>query len=96
MNRRKLYKAVFTMGVQHSMEYRFHFSWSRGAAFPILVQYFIWTAVYRHSGQVALFSYSYGQIILYTILAGLVSKLIATQFEHQIADDIKTAVLTSI
>lgn len=78
------------MGVQHSMEYRFHFFLGLlGATFPILVQYFIWTAVYRHSGQDALFSYSYGQIILYTILAGLVSKLIATQFEHQIADDIK-------
>lgn len=90
MNKRKLYGAVFSMGVQHSMEYRFHFFLGLlGAAFPILVQYFIWTAVYQHSGQSALFSYSYGQIILYTILAGLVSKLIATQFEHQIADDIK-------
>ncbi|OME94805.1 MULTISPECIES: ABC transporter permease [Paenibacillus] len=90
MNRGKLYRAVFSMGVQHSMEYRFHFFLGLlGATFPILVQYFIWTAVYRHSGQDALFSYSYGQIILYTILAGLVSKLIATQFEHQIADDIK-------
>jgi len=78
------------MGVQHSMEYRFHFLLGLfGAAFPILVQYFIWTAVYQHSGESALFSYSYNQIILYTILAGLVSKLIATQFEHQIADDIK-------
>ncbi|NWL88096.1 hypothetical protein DMN77_10905 [Paenibacillus sp. 79R4] len=90
MNRRKLYLTIFSMGVQHSMEYRFHFFLSLiGAAFPILVQYFIWTAVYRHSGQSALFSYSYGQIILYTILAGLVSKLISTQFEQQIADDIK-------
>ncbi|MBP1999950.1 ABC-2 type transport system permease protein [Paenibacillus shirakamiensis] len=90
MNRRRLYKAIFSMGIQHSMEYRFHFFLSLlGAAFPILVQYFIWTAVYRYSGQAALFSYSYGQIILYTILAGLVSKLIATQFEQQIADDIK-------
>ncbi|GAB6930946.1 ABC-2 family transporter protein [Paenibacillus sp. JCM 10914] len=72
------------------MEYRFHFFLGLlGAAFPILVQYFIWTAVYRHSGETALFSYSYHQIILYTILAGLVSKLIATQFEHQIVDDIK-------
>ncbi|WP_152392711.1 ABC transporter permease [Paenibacillus guangzhouensis] len=90
MNRRRLYSAVFSMGVQHSMEYRLHFFLGLlGASFPILVQYFIWTAVYRHSGQSALFSYSYSQIILYTILAGLVSKLIATQFEHQIADDIK-------
>lgn len=90
MNRRKLYMAVFSMGVQHSMEYRVHFFLGLiGAAFPILVQYFIWTAVYQHSGQDALFSYSYDQIIMYTILAGLVSKLIATQFEHQIADDIK-------
>ncbi|MCR8645970.1 ABC-2 family transporter protein [Paenibacillus sp. N1-5-1-14] len=78
------------MGIQHSMEYRFHFFLGLlGASFPILVQYFIWTAVYRHSGPSALFSYSYSQIILYTILAGLVSKLVATQFEHQIADDIK-------
>ncbi|MGO4695654.1 ABC transporter permease [Paenibacillus sp. 2TAB26] len=90
MNRSRLYMAVFRVGVQHSMEYRFHFFLGLlGAAFPILVQYFIWTAVYEHSGKAALFSYSYGQIILYTILAGLVSKLIATQFEHQIADDIK-------
>ncbi|RAI98038.1 ABC-2 type transport system permease protein [Paenibacillus pabuli] len=90
MTGRKLYTAVFSMGVQQSMEYRFHFFLGLlGAAFPILVQYFIWTAVYQHSGETALFSYSYHQIILYTILAGLVSKLIATQFEHQIVDDIK-------
>lgn len=90
MTGRKLYTAVFSMGVQQSMEYRFHFFLGLlGAAFPILVQYFIWTAVYQHSGESALFSYSYHQIILYTILAGLVSKLIATQFEHQIVDDIK-------
>lgn len=90
MNRRKLYTAVFSMGVQHSMEYRLHFFLGLlSAVFPILVQYFIWTAVYEHSGQTALFTYSYSQIIMYTVLSGLVSKLIATQFENQIADDIK-------
>ncbi|WP_068776883.1 ABC-2 family transporter protein [Paenibacillus sp. FJAT-26967] len=90
MKNRELYRVLFSMGVQHSMEYRFHFFLGLlSAVFPIMVQYFIWTAVYRHSGETALFSYSYSQIILYTILAGLISKLIATQFEYQIAEDIK-------
>ena len=67
MNRRKLYKAVFTMGVQHSMEYRFHFflvSWGRVS---ILVQYFIWTAVYRHSGQVAVLVFVRSNYFVYDL-----------------------------
>ncbi|MCZ8520442.1 MULTISPECIES: ABC transporter permease [Paenibacillus] len=90
MRRWPLYRGMFLLGVQHSMEYRLHFALSLlSSAVPAGVQYFIWTAVYRHSGEGALFSYTYPQMILYTILAGLVARLVETQFEQGIAEDIK-------
>ncbi len=84
------YTKTFSLGVQHSLEYRTNFFLTLfGAVFPILIQFFYWRAVFASSGQEVVFGFSYNQMIAYSILAVLMSKLIGTTFQFEIARDIK-------
>ncbi|WP_211748246.1 ABC-2 family transporter protein [Paenibacillus sp. Marseille-Q4541] len=88
---RNKYVVSFRIGFQSSLEYRFNFFLSLlSAFFPMIVQYYIWTAVYASSGENVVFGYSYQEIIMYTILAAVVSKLVITNIEYSIAEDIKS------
>jgi len=84
------YRVTFSLGVQNSLEYRTNFFLNLfGAVFPILIQYFYWKAVFTSSGQQVVFGFTYNQMIAYSILAVLMSKLIGTTFQYEIARDIK-------
>lgn len=86
----KKYRMTFEMGFQTALEYRLNFAISLiGAAFPIFIQTFLWTAIYTNSTESELFGYSYRQIIAYTFLAGLVARIVRTGFEYEIMTDIK-------
>ncbi|AKG34769.1 ABC transporter permease [Paenibacillus durus] len=88
------YIRVFKLGVQASMEYRLDFALSLiSAFFPIMIQYYIWTAVYGRSGSGQFFGYTYGEMILYTIVAAIVTKIVTTNMDHVIASDIKDGAL---
>jgi len=91
MMTRNKYIVAFRIGLQSSLEYRFNFFLSLiSAVFPVIIQYYIWTAVYGSSGENALFGYSYQEMIMYTIMAAVISKLVITHIEHSIAEDIKS------
>jgi ABC-2 type transport system permease protein len=78
------------LGIQNAMEYRANFLLSMvSAVFPIFIQYFLWTAIYRGSGNAAINGYTYAQIIIYTVIASIVSRLVRTGFEYEVNDDIK-------
>lgn len=84
------YRCVFRMGIEKSLEYRANFFLSLlSAVFPIIIQTFLWNYLYGNADAAALFGYSYDQIIVYTLLASLVSKLVLTGFEYQVNEDIK-------
>jgi ABC-2 type transport system permease protein len=84
------YTAAFSLSLQKSMEYRMDFFMGiLGTLVVILVQYFLWTAVFKGSAQAVVGGYTYQQLIVYTVFSGIVSKLVATGFEREIADDIK-------
>lgn len=84
------YFKSFALGVQLAMEYRMDFFLSMvSAAWPIFIQFFLWTSIYAGSGQQNLFGYSYGQMIAYTIIANIVQRLTRTGFEYDMNDDIK-------
>ncbi|MDR2045186.1 MAG: ABC-2 family transporter protein [Clostridium sp.] len=86
----KKYAAVFTLSMASTMEYRMNFLLSLvSGGFAILIQYFVWTAVYRRGAAGELFGYRYHQMIVYIIMAGVLSKVMATGFEWGIASDIK-------
>lgn len=85
------YIRCFNIGVQSAMEYRSNFLLSAlSAVFPIIIQLFLWTAIFKNSSNSVIYGYSYYQIINYTILANLISKLLSTGFEYEVSDDIKT------
>lgn len=85
----KYFKA-FLMGLQSSMEYRADFLLSVfSGAFIIIVQCFLWTAIFKSSSNPVIYGYTYPQMIAYSIMAGLVAKIVATGFEWEIAEDIK-------
>ena len=88
------YTRVFKLGVQASLEYRSDFVFSLASAFfPIIIQYYIWTAVYGQSDKSEFFGYTYGEMVLYTIMAAVVTKIVATNMDHVIASDIKNGSL---
>ena len=70
------YRCVFVMGVEQALEYRMSFFLSMlSAAFPIVIQTTMWNYLYRHSDAAAVFGYQQGEILLYTLLATIVSQL---------------------
>jgi ABC-2 type transport system permease protein len=84
------YVKTFEMGFQTALEYRVNFAISLiSAAYPIIIQTFLWTAIYRSSATQVVYGYTYRQILAYTFLAGLVSRMVRTGFEYEIMDDVK-------
>ncbi|ANY69365.1 hypothetical protein BBD42_24930 [Paenibacillus sp. BIHB 4019] len=88
------YLRVFQLGIQTSLEYRFDFAFSLVSAFfPILIQTFIWTAVFAGSPDGQFFGYSYEEMILYTIVAAIVTRIVSSNTDHSIGTDIKDGAL---
>lgn len=84
------YRCVFMMGVEQALEYRVSFFLSMlSAVFPVLIQTTMWNYLYRHSDAAAVFGYRQGEILLYTLLATIVSQLVGTGFEWEMNSDIK-------
>lgn len=86
----KKYAAVFSQAVQSALEYRANFLIGLfTGVFIIIIQYFMWTAIYGKEQSGRLFGYDYKEMIVYVIMAGILSKATATGFEWEIASDIK-------
>jgi ABC-2 type transport system permease protein len=84
------YSKTFELGFQTALEYRINFLISLiSAAYPIFIQSFLWTAIYNASTEAVVYGYSYRQMIAYTFLAGLISRIVRTGFEYEIMDDVK-------
>lgn len=91
----KKYSATFIISMQSTMEYRMDFLLSLVSGFfAIIIQYFLWTAIFSSSTSAEVFGYHYNQMIVYIILAGILSKVMATGFEWEISADIKNGGLS--
>lgn len=85
------YSKSFELGFQTALEYRINFLISLiSAIYPIIIQTFLWTAIFNSSGEKVVYGYTYAQMIYYTFLAGLVARLVRTGFEYEIMDDVKS------
>ena len=83
------YLFVCGMGLQKAMAYRADFFLTLASCiFPILMQVCLWTALYT-AGAAETNGYTYEQMILYTLLAGVTARIVATGFENDVAQDIK-------
>lgn len=84
------YRCVFQMGIEKSLEYRVNFLLTMASSvFPVVIQTIMWTYFYAHTDASVSTGYTYSQIMVYTLLATLVSQLVSTGFAWQINDDIK-------
>ena len=68
----KLYRCVYQMGVETALEYRANMVLTLlSTIFPIIIQTFLWNYLYGNGDAGAMTGYSYTEIIVYTLLAGL-------------------------
>ncbi len=83
------------LGVKETMAYRADF-WLGlvSAAFPIIIQIFMWQALYAGAGTEELYGRSYGQMLAYSVSAAIFWRLLRTGFEYEINDDIKNGGLS--
>lgn len=84
------YLKAFELGFQTALEYRANFLLSLvSAIYPVVIQVFLWTAIYTNSTETVIYGYTYRQMLTYTFLAGLVARIVRTGFEYEIMEDIK-------
>lgn len=89
------YTNTFMLALQASIEYRIDFILSIiSGLFIVIVQCSLWTAVFNSSNSMVIYGYTYQEMMIYSIFSGIVSKLVATGFENEIADDIKSGGLS--
>ncbi|SHK00334.1 ABC-2 type transport system permease protein [Anaerocolumna jejuensis DSM 15929] len=90
MKKKEMYLRSFQIGLQNSMEYRFNFILSIFSTIvPTITQLFLWNAMFESSATGRVYGYTYSSMIMYTILAGVVSKLMAAGCEWSVAADIR-------
>ncbi|WP_028532797.1 ABC transporter permease [Paenibacillus sp. UNC217MF] len=89
------YFMAFRLGLQSSMAYRADFLLSLfSISFPVMIQFFLWSTIYSNSGNSEMFGYTFNQMIIYIIMAGIISKLSSAGFEYEIASEIKNGGLS--
>ena len=90
------YKAAFFIGIQYSLEYRFDFFVGvLSTLFPILIQVFLWHAIYGGTGQDVMYGYNFAQMLAYVAIAGAVGKFVVTGIENIVNDDIHSGGLSA-
>lgn len=84
------YVKSFSLGMQNVMEYRADFLLRMvSVIWPMIIQFFMWSAIYGASDGQTLFGYTYAQMITYSVIANIVQRLLRTYFEYEINEDIK-------
>lgn len=85
------YAKAFELGFETELEYRANFLLSLvSAAYPVFIQYFLWTAVFSHTPGGEVYGFTYQQMMAYTFIAGLVTRIVRTGFEYEIMEDVKS------
>ena len=89
------YLYSLSLGIKETMAYRGDF-WLGifSAVFPILIQIFMWQALYQGADNGILYGRSYAQMLAYSVSASLLWRLLKTGFEYEINDDIKNGGLS--
>jgi len=85
------YGRSFSIGLRGALEYRLNFVFSiLSAVSPVVIQTALWTSLYSPGSGETLFGFTYAQMIAYTVVANLVSRLVRTGFEYELNADIRT------
>lgn len=90
------YLRSMSLGLRGALEYRANFLFSLlGAVSPVIIQTALWTCLYAPAPDGsgaggALFGYTYAQMLGYTVIANIVSRLVRTGFEYDLNNDIRS------
>jgi len=85
------YGRSFSIGLRGALEYRLNFVFSiLSAVSPVVIQTALWTSLYSPGSGETLFGFTYAQMIAYTVVANLVSRLVRAGFEYELNADIRT------
>lgn len=88
------YLKVFQINIQSSLVYRLDFVMNLiSGVVPLLVQFFIWTNIFKYNSYKSIMGYSLKSMIVYVIIAIAISKLIQSNAHNTIADEIKNGML---
>ena len=91
----KKYFCCFRMGMKSAYEYRLNFIFVLFSAFfPMIIQTFLWIAIFDNSQKQIVYGYTLSQMILYTILSQMIAKFLKTGVENEISADVKTGGLS--
>jgi len=84
------YGRVFAVALKAGVEYRANFFFSIAAAVaPVVIQTALWIALYGSDPGETLFGFTFPQMVAYTVIAQLVSRLVRTGFEYELSGDIR-------
>jgi len=97
------YLRSLSIGLRGALEYRANFFVSLlGAVSPVVIQTALWTCLYAPNPAEAsaaagagsgdglrLFGFTYAQMLGYTVIANIVSRLVRTSFEYDLNSDIR-------
>jgi ABC-2 type transport system permease protein len=88
------YGKCFSTGVKAAFEYRINVIFSiAGAIAPVVIQTALWIALYSNDANETMFGFTFVQMVSYTVIAQLVSRLVRTGFEYDLDNDIRTGSL---
>jgi len=88
------YAKSYSIALKAGLEYRVNFYFSvAAAAAPVIIQTALWIALYGQDPGASLFGFTFPQMVAYTVIAQLVSRLVRTGFEYDINNDIRTGSL---
>lgn len=86
------YKQALLIGFQNALSFRVNFFLSLGSAFfPILMQVFLWLAVFNNLpvGETQVYGFTMRGMITYVLTAAIIAKLTDTSIKWDIHNDIK-------
>jgi len=88
------YAKCLGTGFRAALEYRVNFFLSvAGAIAPVVIQTALWIVIYGDDPASSLFGFTFPQMVAYTVIAQLVSRLVRTGFEYDVNQDIKSGSL---
>lgn len=91
------YLYAFKLSLASSLEYRFGFFVSLfGMGFRIMAMLFLWKSIFDHAGTEVVFGYTFSQVVLYTIVARIVSFIILPDIAGTLSGQIKSGGLSSM
>jgi ABC-2 type transport system permease protein len=86
----KVYKQVFKLGLNKSLQYRANYYLGLvSIIFPLVMQIFLWTGMFAAADGKYVFGYTFQQMLMYAFFACLLAKIISVNYVYEINEDIK-------